>query len=606
MENEEPSLYRYLNAKKRDNARTVRQIQDADGNMQTAPLKVLQIFTDHFHRKYYAIPVANTSIQEMIKAIPTTIPPEAHPTMDAPISIDEIKHAIRRGKPHKAAGSDGIGHDFYAKTWDMSKDDRLQVLNAMYIDGQITATHKRGLLVCIPKTNHPTRVDQYRPLTLLNVDFTLLTRILAARIRPSLKSILHPEQHCGVGDATVYDELETIRDAIASAENSRQPLRLISLDFKDAFDNISHTYLFSLLHAYGFSTHLQTCIRDIYTGATSHVKVNGHISRPIPIRSSVRQGCPLSLALFALCLDPLLHSIAQTLPGYRIGRLKTSIAVLAYADDVTVFLTSPADVMELRNTLEAYTTATGARINVNKSKAMAVSSWDTTINVLDIPYVEEMKILGIRFSAPINQAAKAKWDVVTRRIRSLTLDAYYRDLRLAWRITYIHCYVLASAWYTAQIFPVHYTHIRQINSILAWYLWRGEIFRVPLSTLHRDKRYGGWGLVDFAAKSRTLFLCRLLPHTTIGGPITSDWLKSWKLHKPALNPPHITGVPATLEYLRILALDAAYVPPPEPPESRKAYRCWVYKVMHILLSTTTAAPTMRIEIKWPSANWCVV
>jgi endonuclease/exonuclease/phosphatase family metal-dependent hydrolase len=171
MENEEPSPYHYLNAKKRNDARTVRQIQDTDGNMQTAPPKVLQIFTDHFHRKYDVIPVANTSIQEMINTIPTTTLPEAHHAMHAPISIVELKHAIKRSKPHKAAGSDGIGHDFYARTWDISKDDVLQVLNAMYIDGQITATQKRGLLVCIPKTNHPTRPDEYRPLTLLNAGF---------------------------------------------------------------------------------------------------------------------------------------------------------------------------------------------------------------------------------------------------------------------------------------------------------------------------------------------------------------------------------------------------------------------------------------------------
>jgi hypothetical protein len=209
------------------------------------------------------------------------------------------------------------------------------------------------------------------------------------------------------------------------------------------------------------------------------------------------------MALFALCLDPLLHSIEQKLPGFRIGRLQTRTTVLAYADDVTIFLTSPEDVTVLPTILDAYTAATGARINVNKSKAMAVSSWDTSTYKLDIPYVADMKILGIRFTASINQTALANWDVVTGRIRSLTRDAYYRDLRLAWRITYIHCYVLASAWYIAQIFPIPDTNVRQINSVLAWYLWRGDIFRVPLSTLLRDKRHSGWGLVDLAAKSRT-------------------------------------------------------------------------------------------------------
>jgi hypothetical protein len=65
-------------------------------------MKLLQTFTEYFRRKYDTIPVTSQSIQEMINATPNTMPPEAHPAMDAPISIDELKHATRRGKPHKA------------------------------------------------------------------------------------------------------------------------------------------------------------------------------------------------------------------------------------------------------------------------------------------------------------------------------------------------------------------------------------------------------------------------------------------------------------------------------------------------------------------------
>jgi hypothetical protein len=137
-------------------------------------------------------------------------------------------------------------------------------------------------------------------------------------------------------------------------------------------------------------------------------------------------------------------------------------------------------------------------------------------------------------------------------------------------------------------------------------LWRGDIFRVLLSTLLRDKQHGSWGLVNFTAKSRTLFLCRLLSQRMNGGTLTSDWLWSWKLHKPFLNPPHITGIPATLDHLWAFVLDAAYAPSLKPPVSRKAYRCRVYRTMQDILRTTTAAPMMRIERKWPQADWRVV
>jgi hypothetical protein len=114
---------------------------------------------------------------------------------------------------------------------------------------------------------------------------------------------------CGVSNSTVYDELATIRNVVAHAERSRKPLCILSIDFKEAFDNISHEYMLSTLQAYGFSTKLQQLIRYVYTGATSQAKINGHLSGPIPIKCSIRQGCPLSMALFALCLDPLLKAL---------------------------------------------------------------------------------------------------------------------------------------------------------------------------------------------------------------------------------------------------------------------------------------------------------
>ena len=91
---------------------------------------------------------------------------------------------------------------------------------------------------------------------------------------------------------------------MAYAETTNNALCILSLDFKAAFDNTSHTYLFTMLKAYGFSDEFQQRIKTMYEGATSSVQINGHISSSIPIQCSIRQGCPLSVQLFALCLNP--------------------------------------------------------------------------------------------------------------------------------------------------------------------------------------------------------------------------------------------------------------------------------------------------------------
>jgi len=72
-----------------------------------------------------------------------------------------------------------------------------------------------------------------------------------------------------------------------------------------------HTYLLTILKIYGFSEGFIERIQTMYENATLVVQVNGHISTPIPIQCGVRQGCPLSMIIFALCLNPLRHYLEE-------------------------------------------------------------------------------------------------------------------------------------------------------------------------------------------------------------------------------------------------------------------------------------------------------
>jgi hypothetical protein len=111
---------------------------------------------------------------------------------------------------------------------------------------------------------------------------------------------------------------------------------------------------------------------------------------------------------------------------------------------------------------------------------------------MDIPYQTEMKILGTHFTTTIRQSAYKSWSIVTGRVRSLARDAFYRELCLDKRILYVHIYLLGTAWYRSQIISMPDVCTRQVNSAIAWYIWRGEIFRIPLSTLQRRKRQCGY------------------------------------------------------------------------------------------------------------------
>jgi len=91
---------------------------------------------------------------------------------------------------------------------------------------------------------------------------------------------------------TIFEAMATVRKAIAQAEVTHMPLCVLSLDFQEAFDRITHHYLFTIMRSYGFSDWFVGRIKSMYDEAASSIQINGYIAGPMPIHSSVRQGYP--------------------------------------------------------------------------------------------------------------------------------------------------------------------------------------------------------------------------------------------------------------------------------------------------------------------------
>jgi hypothetical protein len=175
----------------------------------------------------------------------------------------------------------------------------------------------------------------------------------------------------------------------------------------------------------------------MYEGATSSVQINGHSYGPIPIRSAIRQGCPMSMALYNLCLHPLLKCLEQKLTGIRIGRQARPTAVVAYADDVTIFILSVTEFPIIEEALQLFENASGASINPRKSKALAVGRWRAQETIRGIQYQPSPTILGITFWATIDQTTRDTWARITGKVRMQAKKAYDRGPCLARRIQYV-------------------------------------------------------------------------------------------------------------------------------------------------------------------------
>ena len=215
----------------------------------------------------------------------------------------------------------------------------------------MTRHQEYGIIVSLPKDKGDITPAGYHPITLMNKDYKLLARIMARRLTPVLGKQLTSSQYCSVPGKSILEAVSVLRDVVAYAELTRTPLFILSLDFRSAFDCISHHYLFQILAGYSISKWFINRIRSMYENVTASLQINGALTGPIPIQSAIRQGCQLSMALYALCVHPLLRTLENRLTGVSICERGQRISVLAYADDITVFLSNVEDIEKVHHAI---------------------------------------------------------------------------------------------------------------------------------------------------------------------------------------------------------------------------------------------------------------
>jgi len=131
---------------------------------------------------------------------------------------------------------------------------------------------------------------------------------------------------------------------------------------------------------------------------------------------------------------------------------------------------------------------------------------------------------------------------------------------------------MAKVWHVVQVFPPHEDCVRKLNTSISWFLWKGDIFRMPLSTLQNKKEEGGWGPINLQAKCLALFIYRMRIQSQRDGTLTAEWMREWSLAGQSTNPPFRERIPTASGYLRRYDIESACVATQGPAESKNAYK----------------------------------
>jgi hypothetical protein len=288
----------------------------------------------------------NVCPNEILNLITPRVTPEVNESLTKEFSDLEIADALFQIGPLKAPGPDGFHARFFQRNWLVLKEEITTAIKHFFSEGVLPEGSNDTIIALIPKTKNADYLKDFRPISLCNVVYKIISKCMVNRMRPLLDSLIDECQSAFIPGRLITDNALMAFECFHAIQRSKggpDDFCALKLDLAKAYDRVDWRYLEGVLKKFGFADIWIKWIMTCVTSVRYQVKVNGELSDLINPTRGLRQGDPLSPYLFLFIgegLTSIIHDAISRgdLNEFKICRRAPGLSHLLFADDSLLFM----------------------------------------------------------------------------------------------------------------------------------------------------------------------------------------------------------------------------------------------------------------------------
>ncbi|MCH79377.1 putative non-LTR retroelement reverse transcriptase [Trifolium medium] len=429
--------------------------------------------------------------------------------LNAPIVNEEVRQAVFSMSPWKAPGPDGF--PFYQKSWDIVGGTVCEFVKSVWMNPSEVALVNQTDICLIPKVEQPELVNQFRPISLCNTIYKIVSRVVVERLKNCIPKLISPFQTGFVPGRNIHENIVVAKEMLHSMNKTTGKMGYfaIKVDLSKAYDKLSWEFIWRVLTEVKLPDSVVNVIMHAVTSVETNVKWNGARAEYFRPQRGIRQGDPISPYLFVLCIDKLSHIIVNATNNgewrtLKAGRTGPMVSHLMFADDLLLFGEATERQMKcVMNILNKFCSMSGQEVSQEKTSILFSKNVNRVMRerLTNLSGFRETANLGKYLGVPLSGRApkRADFQYIIDQVSSKLTMWKAKHLSFAGRATLAKSVIEAIPIYPMMTNKIPKACIDEIQKLQRNFIWGDsdearKYHAVSWEMVTKPKYLGGLGL----------------------------------------------------------------------------------------------------------------